>query len=249
MVDGWLSHPSGGAAQQFVLVNLQNNSPSSVTNGTDPNGYRPFEFLPIEAGTDQSRFNFRAFTPAIPAVEKANYYITGSYKIFGDGLQLYGDIMYSKTKQDNGLAASPFTSGQVSSVAEARNSQFNPFGGRLSNWRYRFHQEEVGNRRDFFDHDYSRYVAGVNGDFNIKDNGFISRFGYDSGFVHEQFDELVTFFGDAQGSLLGQQIAAGVFNPFIGQNAPSTGTANIYNNTNSAAAQTFGMEFRSERRL
>ena len=94
----------------------------------------------------------------------------------------------------------------------------------------------MGNRRDFFDHDYSRYVAGVKGDFNFKDNGFISHFGYDSGFVHEQFDELVTFFGDAQGTLLGQQIAAGVFNPFIGQNAPSTGTANIYNNTNSAAA-------------
>ena len=125
--------PIGGtAAQQFVLVNLQNNNPSGVLNGTDPAGYRPFELLPSQASHDPSRFNFRAFTPAIPAVEKANYYVTGSYKIFGEGLQLYGDIMYSKTKQDNGLAASPFTSGQVSSVEDARNSQFNPFGGRLS---------------------------------------------------------------------------------------------------------------------
>ena len=60
------------------------------------------------AGTDPSRFNFRDFTPAIPAVEKAMYFVTGRYKIFGDGLQLYGDIMYTKSKQDNGLAAAPF---------------------------------------------------------------------------------------------------------------------------------------------
>ena len=37
-------------------------------------------------------------------MEKALYFVTGSYKIFGDGLVLYGDIMYSKAKQDNGLA-------------------------------------------------------------------------------------------------------------------------------------------------
>ena len=29
-------------------------------------------------------------------MEKAMYFVTGRYKIFGDGLQLYGDLMYSK---------------------------------------------------------------------------------------------------------------------------------------------------------
>ena len=43
-------------------------------------------------------------------MEKAMYFVTGRYKIFGEGLQLYGDIMYSKTKQDNGLAGAPFAS-------------------------------------------------------------------------------------------------------------------------------------------
>ena len=42
-------------------------------------------------------------------MEKAMYMVTGRYKIFGDGLQLYGDLMYSKDKQDNGLAGAPFT--------------------------------------------------------------------------------------------------------------------------------------------
>ena len=80
-------------------------SPILTNNQVTPGSYRRFD---VPAGTDPSRFNFRAFTPAIPAVEKAMYYVTGRYKIFGDGLQLYGDIMYSHTKQDNGLAGAPF---------------------------------------------------------------------------------------------------------------------------------------------
>ncbi len=56
--------------------------------------------------------------------------MTGRYKIFGDGLQLYGDIMYSKVKQDNGLAGAPFTMGTAANGrTEARASDFNPFGG------------------------------------------------------------------------------------------------------------------------
>ena len=211
-----INNGPGQTALQLVLVNLQNNNPTAVVNGSDPNGYRPFELDPGTASTDPSRFNFRAFTPAIPAVEKASYFVTGTYKIFGEGLQLYGDIMYSKTKQDNGLAASPFTSGQTPSPRNewlnvARNSQFNPFGGRLTQFRYRFHQDELGNRRDFFDNDYYRYVAGVKGDFNIKDNGFISHFGYDSGFVFERYDEEDNIYWRCQRSPLGRSDRARQF--------------------------------------
>ena len=199
---------------QLILLDQTNNAPTAAS-------YRPFD---RPAGTDPGRFNFREFTPAIPAVEKANYYVTGRYKIFGDGMQLYGDIMYSKTKQDNGLAASPFALGG----ATARSSPFNPFGPALTQVRYRTVQE-LGLRKSFFDHDYYRYVAGINGDFNIKDNGFISRFGYDTGFVYERFDELRIDAGDAQFTPLAAEIAAGNFNPFIGQSAPTAGTAPIYN--------------------
>ena len=51
--------------------------------------YRPFD---VSAGTDPSRFNFRSVTPAIPGQERFDYYVTGSYKVFGDGLQLYGNV-------------------------------------------------------------------------------------------------------------------------------------------------------------
>ena len=240
---------------QLVLINPNTTAPAGAA-------YRRFDNV---AGTDPSRFNFRAFTPAIPAVEKAMYFVTGRYKIFGDGLQLYGDIMYSHTKQDNGLAGAPFTMSSAAGQGtagrdEIRASNFNPFGNNLGSLRYRL-QQELGGRRDFFDADYQRYVAGINGDFNIKDNGFISHFGYDSGFVYEHYSSDRIDSGDARRTYVRALIApagfvntsgaplpsvrdpntginnAGSFNPFIGQFAATTGIAPIYNNTNPLAPQ------------
>ena len=194
--------------------------------GTTPGDYRLFDGPATGgAGTDPSRFNFRDFTPAIPAVEKALFFITGRYKIFGDGLEMYGDIMYSKTKQDNGLAASPFavpgTDGGVAS------SPYSPYGRYLTSVAYRT-VEELGLRRSFFDNDYYRYVVGFRGDFTIKDNSFISRFGYDTGFVYERFDDLEIDSGDAQFTPLFAEIEAGNFNPFVGVGGPIIGSAPTY---------------------
>ncbi|MEY2506930.1 MAG: iron complex outerrane recepter protein [Verrucomicrobiota bacterium] len=224
-----LGAPVGGGA--LVLINLSNNqvTPASYRRFEPTTGPArgPGEFAP---GTDPSRFNFRAFTPAIPAMEKAMYMVTGRYKIFGDGLQLYGDIMYSKVKQDNGLAGAPFTlSTAGNGRTEARNSPFNPFGDNLNSVAYRL-QQELRNRRTFFDKDYYRYVAGINGDFNFADNNFISRFGYDSGFVYERLNYQRIDSGDARRSFLRALIANGTFNPFIGVGAPVTGTAPTYVN-------------------
>ncbi|HMJ06241.1 MAG TPA: TonB-dependent receptor [Chthoniobacterales bacterium] len=212
-----------------------------------PGDYRAFDAPATGgAGTDPDRFNFRAFSPAIPAQEMAKYYVSGRYKIFGEGLQVYGDIMYSKVKQDNALAAAPFAVG-------GQESPFNPFGdgnqtifnpnddpadpdatfttpaNNLNNVRYRTVQE-LGNRRSFFDNDYYRYVVGINGDFNFQDNSFISHFGYDSGLVYERYDNQRIDSGDAQFTPLDAEITAGNFNPFIGQNAPTSGVAATYTN-------------------
>jgi iron complex outermembrane receptor protein len=226
-----LANASGFPTGQLVLIDLTNSQ-------VNANSYRPFEQAAGTGGTDPSRFNFRAFTPAIPAVEKAMYFVTGRYKVFGEGLQLYGDVMYSHTKQDNALAGSPFAITSAGNGRnEARASHFNPFGNSLGSVRYRT-EDELGNRRSFYDHDYHRYVAGVNGEFNFKDNGFISRFGYDSGFVYETFSELRTDSGDATRTLVRENIApvgfdansTGLINPFVGQNAPKTGFAPTYVN-------------------
>ena len=59
-------------------------------------------------------------------MEKYQYFVTGNYKVFGDGLQIYGDLLYAKTKQDNGLAPAPFI------IPEARyqNAALGIFNGR-----------------------------------------------------------------------------------------------------------------------
>ncbi|MEY2509374.1 MAG: iron complex outerrane recepter protein [Verrucomicrobiota bacterium] len=222
---------------QLVLLNLSDNS---IT----PDDYRRFEPLgtavppggtlpgDFATGQDPSRFNFRAFTPAIPGMEKAMYMVTGRYKIFGDGLQLYGDVMYSHITQNNGLAGAPF----LVDTASARVSEFNPFGNNLASVRYRS-QQELANRRSFFDKDFNRYVAGINGDFNFADNNFISRLGYDAGFVYERFKQEEVDSGDLRNSYIDILTEGNLFNPFIGQFAPVSGTAPTYNNTNPGGAE------------
>ncbi len=162
-----------------------------------PGDYRQFDGPATGGpGTDPDRFNFRAFTPAIPGQEKAMYYVTGRYKIFGEGLQIYGDVMYSKTKQDNALAGAPFAvpgtvaeTDPTTPITSVAASPYSPFGAYLTNILYRF-QQDLGNRESFFDSDFHRYVIGLNGDFSFKDNAFISRFGYDTGFLYESFQGL-----------------------------------------------------------
>jgi len=236
------------AGGQQVLIDLSNNAPTRAS-------YRQFD--PDGPGTDPSRFNFRAFTPSIPGVEKCQYFVTGKDKVFGDGLQIYGDVLYAKTKQDNGLAPAPFTmpavryqngalgifngrdatgrlngsldNSNAAQLAIIRNSPFNPFGNELTQLRYRTVQE-LNNRRDFFDYDFYRYVAGVKGDFSLKGNNFLSFLGYDAGVVYERADYLEIDTGDATRGGIYQEIIAGTFNPFIGQNAPVTGTVPTYAN-------------------
>src|SRR4051812_21257451 len=164
----------------------------TLINQSQGGAIMPTDYRRFTLGTDPNQFNFRAYTPAIPAQEMAKYFVTGRYKIFGEGLQMYGDIMYSKTKQDNAIAAAPFALGTV-----ARQSPFNPFGTALNQVRYRT-VNELGLRKSFFNADYYRYVLGFEGNFSIKDNNFISRFGYDTGFVYERYDQLRTDAGDAQ---------------------------------------------------
>ncbi len=205
---------------QLVLSNLYDNSPT-------PASYRRFDLPP---GTDPSRFNFRAFTPAIPAVEKAMYFVTGRYKVFGDGLELYGDILYSKAKQDNAISPTPIAlTSTTNGLSDARSSPFNPFGNALTSVRYRTVQE-LGDRKSFYDQDYYRYVAGINGDLDFKDNAFLSRFGYDTGLVYERADKLRTDSGDFTRSGILNQIRLSVFDPFIGQFAAPVGVAPTYEN-------------------
>jgi len=225
----------------LTLTDLSNAAPGVAS-------YRPFD---VPSGTDGNRFNFRAFTPAIPAMEKSMNYVTGRYKIFGDALQVYGDMLYTHERQKNALAGSPFNTGGTA----ARGSPFNPFPiddrefladgvtpnanfGRsiVTNVSYRL-QQELGNRVSTFDKDYWRWVVAIKGDLDFAGNDWISHLGYDSGVVYERFEEQEIDSGDATFTGIENQILAGNFNPFIGQNAPTSGVAPIFNTTNPAAPE------------
>jgi iron complex outermembrane recepter protein len=214
---------------QLVLNDLTETAPTPASyRRFEPDNPGPGEFLP---GQDPSRFNFRAFSPAIPAIEKGLTYVTGRYKIFGDALQVYGDMMYTHLRQSNGLAGAPFTlfADDVGSDPNlpVSSSPFNPFGADLASVRYRL-QQELGNRLSTFDKDWWRWVVGLKGDIDFADNAFISHFGYDAGIVFERFNEEETDEGDATFTKIVNQVVAGNFNPFIGQNAPPVGVAPIY---------------------
>ncbi|MBA3572726.1 MAG: TonB-dependent receptor, partial [Pyrinomonadaceae bacterium] len=225
-----LPPPTGPAPGELVLNDLSNNAPTGLA-----------DYMPFIIGTSQG-YNFQETTPAIPSVEKALVYVSGRYKIFGDSLQLYGDVMYSKVKQYNGLSATPFTiSNPFDGINVARASIYNPFpnnsprrranpqGNQLSSVSYRL-VNELGNRQTLIDADYYRYVAGINGDLKFEDNAFISRFAYDSGFVYSENNNLTVQSGDATRQGILDQIALGNFNPFIGQTAPVSGFAPTYTN-------------------
>ncbi len=194
----------------LILINQGNISPQGIQD------YRRFN-------PDTDGFNFRTTTPAIPAMEKYQTYVTGRYKVFGEALQIYGDMLYSKRKQFNGLAPAPFGLFNPS----VSRSPFNPFQpGQLTFTRYR--SIEGGLRQSTFDYDYYRYVAGINGNFTFTDNNFISFLGYDTGMVYERGDFLEINSGDFRRTPLNAEIVAGNFNPFRGINAPVAGTATTF---------------------
>lgn len=202
----------------------------------DPSDYRGY------LGANSSDpFQFRRTTPAIPAQIRYQTYVTGRVKIFDEALQVYGDMLYAKTKQDNGLAASPFAlfadpngfvnedgdfikTGGFGAADEVGGSPYNFFGEDLSFVRYRTIRE-LGLRQSFFDSDYYRYVVGANGNFTFTDNNFISFLGYDTGVVYERGDFIRVDQGDARLSFIVGETLAGNFNPFVGLNGPLSGTA------------------------
>jgi outer membrane receptor protein involved in Fe transport len=194
----------------------------------------PADYRAFNANADG--FNFRTTTPAIPPMEKYQTYVTGRYKVFGEALQIYWDMLYSKRKQANGLAPAPFGIGNAAANASPFNPFLNPDGNpattadnQLTLVRYRSIREG-GLRGSFFNYDYYRYTAGVNGNFTFTDNSFISYLGYDTGMVYERGDYLRIDTGDARRTPLQAEIAAGNFNPFIGLNAPVAGVANTFTN-------------------
>jgi outer membrane receptor protein involved in Fe transport len=280
---GRISYRTTGISGASINVTLQDLTTVNPMGGTGTNvsgttSYRVFD--PLGAGTDPDRFNFRAFSPAIPGQEKASYYTTGRLKIFDDMLQMYGDVLYTKSKQNNGLAAAPFALGAgfsdrynnpaepaFSGSNDVSLSPFNPFldpdkaagpgvalstDNQLRQIRYRL-VNDLGPRRTLYDADYQRFTLGFDGQFNMTNNQFVSNWGYDTALVYGTYQNIRVDSGDAKQSTIIDAIVNGVdangdgvvdyyFNPFIGQNAPVTGTANTYDGKSFTPSGTFNYD-------
>ncbi len=224
------------------------NRASVLINQANPNPMGPADYRAYGGPNSPDPFNFRTTTPAIPGMEKYQTYVAGRYKIFGEALQVYGDMLHAKTKQDNALAPAPFGFG----VVEANSSPYNPFVGtanddpnvpatysdnQLRSLAYR--AIEGGLRQSFYDSDYFRYALGFNGNFSFTGNNFLSFFGYDTGMVYERGDQIRTDQGDFRFTPLAAETAAGNFNPFRGLNAPVAGTATTFTNGVPTGTQAF----------
>ena len=248
----------GANLNDYVLISPADNSPKPTQTG--PPSYR------FEVTDDSAFFNFRAYTPSIAGQEKASYYAAARYKIFDDALQVYGNILESKRKFRAAFAPAPFFLGLFAGNADGADpnvvhSPFSPFDTNLPGnpdddqlTLLGYRTLELGNRATFYDYDYWLYTAGFNGDFNVKDNMFVSSWGYDAGLVYNRADERATYHGDGRFSVLnaavlGQNVDGsplminGVqtfFDPFIGVGAPSSGDVQTFSQVGGKATPTAG---------
>lgn len=181
--------------------------------------------------------NFRQFTPAIPEQERNLAWGNFSAKIFGKRLEAFGFGLYAYTDQENGLAPSPFSIGNLPGErAILQASPFNPFptdpdpliGNPLKSVRYRAF--EVGNRQSEFIKEAYHFVVGLRGEIS-KD------WSWETAFATDDQKETERDSNDEKRSKIIAALAAGTFNPFIGINAPRTGVANGVAYDNVAALQ------------
>lgn len=175
-------------------------------------------------------FNFQQFAPTIPAQERESIYATATFLPFGDRrMKLQADVLYSRTRQDNGLAAAPTSFGRSASLT----SPYDPFarglgsGPLLTGVGYRF-TRELGNRTTVFETDSLRSSVSLSGDWANR-GSIIQSVSYDAGVVWENVDRTQTSAGVVVPSRLTSSIATGQFNPFIGSAAPLSGMATTFN--------------------
>lgn len=246
----------GRPAGTFSNVNLNlvlidpANTPGNI------NDYRPF----IESLLANEGFDFRQYTPAIPAQDRYGFFLDGEYQLLPQNqLTLFASALYANTKQFNALSPSLFTlPGDV-----ARSSPYNPvptipqvdpatglqaldpvtrapvFAQRLNSVSYA--SIEAGNRERIYDSDFFHLIAGVKGEF-AKD------YFWEIGYVFDQNDLVRTDTGDQRFSLLAPAVADGSFNPFVGLDAPRRGTLNgfTYDNAAALSAASYGAISRTE---
>lgn len=183
--------------------------------GTAAGDYRTYfgGINPATGRTDQ--ININPFTPVSPKDERFSYYGAFDIHVVPQALTIYGNALVSSQRFYNSLAPAPLV------LFEAVNSPYNPLGDDLNNARYR--SFEIGNRGTFVKKKAYHFIAGLKGDINLNTD-FLKSISYDVGVVHDEEKETSISSNGVTASILNAAIDSGAFNPFVGYNAPRTGT-------------------------
>lgn len=187
-----------------------------TSGGTTTNGVlKPGVTIPTSSADydaynqNTDAYNFNEFASAIPGQEIASAYGAIQHDL-SDQITLYGDVLYTYTNQDNGLAPAPWGAfpgfSPATFVSAIENSPHNPFAaGELNSVSYR--SFELGNLDVDWQRNAFRLVGGARGEI---DNRWI----WDSAVLYTQEDIEGSFNGIANATLLTPFIQSGAFNPF-----------------------------------
>jgi iron complex outermembrane receptor protein len=112
---GGLPNP-GGIGQPGVNTPLPHSAPNRATSPFYKNPYVIATFQPqvidgfpdIKGGGDYFRFNFAAFTPALPPADRQAYYGSFTRDLCDKYLTVFSDFKYVRSFFDASLAAVPF---------------------------------------------------------------------------------------------------------------------------------------------
>src|SRR6266581_8338706 len=104
------SEDFAGRIADFVYQPQLNSGARSPTPHAFPNVESDPQYVPrLSLPRGQQLFNFAALTPAIPPVDREYLYGSLDRKIYGQYLELFGDLKYVRTFWDGALVPASFT--------------------------------------------------------------------------------------------------------------------------------------------
>jgi iron complex outermembrane receptor protein len=199
-----------------VGLNALNNPAAVPTSSTQ---YHPLFSQPTDG------FNFLAFTPSIPKFLRNSTYASIDAKIFDKYLEFFGDFLYTSSRYYNALAPAPYPTFGLDPVRSGEvvaTTPYNPDPALIDAARYR--SIILGNRTDTFDETVWYFQTGFRGEFPSFDEKIYSAPSWEVGYVSEESREEEFDGGDFLKSVFTDEVANGTINPFIGVDAPQTGT-------------------------
>lgn len=190
---GRMTHtPTGGRASNLVLND-------GVTAPTSLADYRSL--------TADDRFNFAAYAPAIPEMEKKGMLLLLDHELT-ETLEFFSEAIFSNSVQANGLAPAPWSSStNPALLSAARKSPHLPFATASELTWISYRSMELGNIENEYDKDAYRLLAGLRGDLN-------NDWEWESAYYYTDTETTVTRSGIADQNSLVPLIENGQFNIF-----------------------------------